>query len=81
MCIRDSYNIVHGSSFIMTLGYNDQGPVAEALLSYSQSGNPTSPYFSDQTHLYQTKQWRPVLFSSDAIADNTVSSRTISSSP
>ncbi len=78
---ESGYNIVHGSSFIMTLGYNDQGPVAEALLSYSQSGNPTSPYFSDQTHLYQTKQWRPILFSSDAIAENTVSSRTISSSP
>ncbi|MEM9760705.1 MAG: penicillin acylase family protein, partial [Pseudomonadota bacterium] len=43
------YNVVHGSSFIMTLAFTDEGPRAEAILSYSQSGNPQSEHFSDQT--------------------------------
>jgi len=61
------YPIIHGSSFILALAFDDDGPVAEALLTYSQSGNPDSPHFSDQTDLYRNKQWRPALFERDAI--------------
>jgi len=61
------YPIIHGSSFILALAFDDNGPVAEALLTYSQSGNPNSPHFSDQTDLYRDKQWRPALFERDAI--------------
>ena len=46
---KSGYNVVHGSSFIMTLGWNDAGPEAEAIMSYSQSGDPESPHFDDQT--------------------------------
>ncbi|MBM70440.1 MAG: peptidase S45 [Haliea sp.] len=56
------YPVVHGSSFILTVGFEDSGPVAEALLTYSQSGDPASPHFTDQTELYRNKQFRPVLF-------------------
>ncbi|MDP5053130.1 MAG: acylase [Congregibacter sp.] len=56
------YPVVHGSSFIYTLSFDDTGPVAEALLSYSQSGDPSSPHFSDQTSLYAQKKWREVAF-------------------
>ena len=62
------YNVVHGSSFIMTLAYTDEGPQAQAILSYSQSGNPDSDYFSDQTQLYRDKLWRDILFSPEDIA-------------
>ncbi|MDO8862149.1 acylase [Haliea sp. E1-2-M8] len=61
------YPIIHGSSFILALGFDDDGPVAEALLTYSQSGNPESPHFSDQTDLYRNKQWRPALFDRAAV--------------
>lgn len=61
------YPVVHGSSFILALGFDDDGPVAEALLTYSQSGNPDSPHFSDQTDLYRSKQWRPALFERAAV--------------
>ncbi len=73
------YNVVHGSSFIMTLAYTDEGPEAEAILSYSQSGNPDSDYFSDQTALYRDKKWRDILFSTEDIARDAISVETITS--
>jgi len=67
------YPIIHGSSFILALAFDDDGPVAEALLTYSQSGNPDSPHFSDQTDLYRNKQWRPALFERAAVEADTQS--------
>ncbi|HEY7775507.1 MAG TPA: penicillin acylase family protein, partial [Kineobactrum sp.] len=67
------YPVIHGSSFIFTLAFDDDGPVAEALLTYSQSGNPASAHFTDQTELYRNKQWRPALFDREAIERNTKS--------
>ncbi|PLW81308.1 peptidase S45 [Kineobactrum sediminis] len=67
------YPVVHGSSFIFTLSFDDDGPVAEALLTYSQSGDPASAHFTDQTELYRNKQWRPALFDRAAIERNTKS--------
>ena len=43
------------------------GPNARALLTYSQSGDPTSEHFTDQTWLFSRKEWRPVLFRDDDI--------------
>ena len=67
------YNIAHGSSFIMTLNYTENGPDAQAILSYSQSGSPDSQYFSDQTELYRDKVWRDIYFKPSDIAQNKVS--------
>ena len=73
------YNVVHGSSFIMTLAYTDEGPEAQAILSYSQSGNPGSDYFSDQTALYRDKMWRDILFEPTDIAREAISVTTLKS--
>ena len=73
------YNVVHGSSFIMTLAYTDEGPEAQAILSYSQSGNPYSDYFSDQTALYRDKMWRDILFSPQDVSRDAISVKTITS--
>ena len=56
------YPVVHGSSFILTLAFDDDGPIAEALLSYGQSGAPGAPHFADQTRLYADKRWRRIAF-------------------
>jgi acyl-homoserine-lactone acylase len=72
------YNVVHGSSFIMTLAFTDEGPEAEAILSYSQSGNPDSDFFDDQTALYRDKVWRDILFSPEDIAREAISVSTVS---
>ena len=73
------YNVVHGSSFVMTLGWTEDGPEAEALLSYSQSGDPNSPHFDDQTQLYAEKAWRPIRYTPVDIEENAISTRIVSS--
>lgn len=47
----------HGNSYMQTVTWDDNGVVAEALLSYSQSSDPDSPHYADQTALYSNKQW------------------------
>jgi acyl-homoserine-lactone acylase len=59
---KDGYLINRGSSFVMALEYTAQGPRAQAFLTYSQSGDPNSPLFYDQTQLFSEKKWRRILF-------------------
>lgn len=70
---ESGYNIAHGSSFIMALSYGEDGPTANAIMSYSQSGSPTSPHFTDQTELYRDELWRPVLYQPKDIAAGSIS--------
>lgn len=47
-----------GSSYIQAVGWDGGAcPVARTLLTYSQSSNPVSPHFSDQTRLYSGERW------------------------
>ncbi|MFF8555551.1 penicillin acylase family protein [Streptomyces sp. NPDC015501] len=47
-----------GSSYIQAVGWDDSRcPVARTLLTYSQSENPKSPHYSDQTRLYAGERW------------------------
>ncbi|WP_073975430.1 penicillin acylase family protein [Erythrobacter donghaensis] len=62
----------HGTSYIQIVGFDDQGPVADAILSYSQSTNPASPHAHDQTRAYAAKQWHRLPFSAKAIAAETI---------
>ena len=59
---KDGYLINYGTSFIMALEFTAQGPRAQAFLTYSQSGDPASPLFYDQTQLFAAKKWRHILF-------------------
>ncbi|WP_437577164.1 penicillin acylase family protein [Sorangium sp. So ce887] len=62
------YPINVGTSFVMAVEHTSGGPRAEALLTCSQSTDPTSPHFADQTELFSQKEWRPVLFAQEEIA-------------
>jgi len=62
------YPVNVGSSFMMVLEFTAQGPQAQAVLSYSQSTNPASPHFADQTRLFSESKYRPVLFTEAEIA-------------
>jgi acyl-homoserine-lactone acylase len=62
----------HGTSYIQVVGFDDKGPVADAILSYSQSTNPASPHALDQTRAYSVKQWHRLPFSADAIAADAI---------
>ncbi|WP_067489755.1 penicillin acylase family protein [Erythrobacter sp. CCH5-A1] len=57
----------HGTSYIQIVGFDETGPVADAILSYSQSTNPASPHVYDQTRAYAAKQWHRLPFSKKAI--------------
>ncbi|MFD4946010.1 penicillin acylase family protein [Streptomyces sp. NPDC058409] len=47
-----------GSSYIQAVGWTgSRCPVARTLLTYSQSSNPNSPHYSDQTELYSGERW------------------------
>ncbi|MBP6822888.1 MAG: acylase [Acidobacteria bacterium] len=59
---KEGYPITVGTSFIMALEYTANGPRAQAFLTYSQSGDPASPQYYDQTELFSAKKWRKILF-------------------
>ena len=37
-------------------------PRARTIVTYSQSTDPTSPHFADQTRMYSAKQWVRMAF-------------------
>jgi len=48
----------HGSSFIQAVQFDGDGcPDAQTILTYSQSTNPRSPHYADQTRLYARSGW------------------------
>ncbi|MEU9916641.1 penicillin acylase family protein [Streptomyces sp. NPDC051001] len=50
--------VTTGSSHLQAVGWDgSRCPVARTLLSYSQSSNPNSPHYSDQTRLYSQEKW------------------------
>jgi acyl-homoserine-lactone acylase len=66
---QGGYLINYGSSYMQLVEYPQAGPPrAKALISYSQSTDPHSPFFSDQTHLFSRSLWRDCLFSEAQIA-------------
>ncbi len=48
-------------------------PQAATLLTYSQSGNPTSPHYADQTRLFAQRQWVTPYFCAAQVAAHAVS--------
>ena len=45
--------IMHGNSYIQVIGWDEDGNLdARGLLTYSQSPEPDSPHYADQTRLY-----------------------------
>ena len=73
----NAYEIKDGASWVMALEFTEAGPKADAFLAYSQSHDPESEFYADQTRLYSTGDWRPVLFTKEDIANDLVSSSTL----
>jgi acyl-homoserine-lactone acylase len=46
-----------GNSYIQFVTWDSAGPVAEGILTYGQSSNPASPFYSDQTRKYAAGEW------------------------
>ena len=51
-------NITGGNSYIQTVSWDEsECPQAQAIITTSQSVDPESPHYSDQSELYARKEW------------------------
>ncbi len=66
-------SIQHGASWIYVVEFTDAGPKSQGFLTYSESTDPTSPHYSDQTELYSKKGWDDLLWRDEDVEKATVS--------
>lgn len=66
------YAVVHGASYMQAVTFDEKGPVAQAVLSYSQSTDPASPHYADQTRTFSKKQLHRFPFSKAEIAEDAI---------
>jgi len=61
-------NIRGGNSHIQAVTWDDSAcPIAEGMLTHSQSTDPASPHYGDQTPVYSAKEWIPLPFCAEDI--------------
>jgi acyl-homoserine-lactone acylase len=69
----------NGSTFIMATELTPDGPRTRTILTYSESANPSSPHYSDQTALFSRGQWVTERFTEAEInADSQLQTTTLS---
>ncbi|AZF48054.1 acylase [Pseudomonas sp. R2-7-07] len=54
--------VVSGTSYLQIVTFDDKGPQAVGVLAFSESSNPESNYFKDQTQAFSEKKLRPLPF-------------------
>jgi len=54
--------VVSGSSYLQIVTFDDQGPHAQGVLTFSLSSNPASKYAKDQTQAFSEKKLRSLPF-------------------
>ncbi|WP_066095784.1 penicillin acylase family protein [Xanthomonas massiliensis] len=57
-----------GNSFVAVVEFGPQGPVARAVSTGGESGDPSSPHFADQAQRYADGDLRPVHFTAEDVA-------------
>jgi acyl-homoserine-lactone acylase len=65
---KDGLRIDYGTSYVQTVGFDERGPLAQALLTYGQSTDPKSPHATDQLRLFSRKQWPVLPFHAEDVA-------------
>lgn len=70
-------SVRHGTSFVMAVEFTAEGPQSRGLLAYSQSTDPGSAHYADQTRAYSEKRWDPLRFQRAAVVASTLSKRTL----
>jgi acyl-homoserine-lactone acylase len=68
-----------GSSYIQDVTWKPDGrcPEAATLLTYSESANPDSPYYDDQTLLFSHREWATAFFCADQVAAHAMSTTVV----
>jgi acyl-homoserine-lactone acylase len=65
--VEDHFQVVGGSSYIQLVSFAESGPVAHGVLAFSQSADPASPHFADQTRLFSKQAWPLLPFSDEQV--------------
>jgi acyl-homoserine-lactone acylase len=60
------------TSYVQVVRFGPHGPEADAILANSQSSDPASPFYSDQTEMYSQKQWLSLPFSREDVAAHAI---------
>ncbi len=72
--------VTMGSSYVQAVTWNNSAcPLARTILTYSESDNPRSPFFDDQTAMFSRKRWVHERFCANDVNANTVTKTTVSS--
>jgi acyl-homoserine-lactone acylase len=70
--VSSGLSVFHGSSYIQAVGFDDKGPTVKAVLTYSQSTDPASPYYADQTREFSKRELHRYPFSAAEVAADIV---------
>jgi acyl-homoserine-lactone acylase len=70
--VKGGFAVVHGASYVQSVTFDDKGPIANAVLTYSQSTDPASPHYADQTREFSQKKLHRYPFSDAEIAADTI---------
>jgi acyl-homoserine-lactone acylase len=65
-------NPTFATSYIQVVSFGPKGPEADAILANSQSSDPASPFYADQTEMYSEKLWLNLPFTTDAVAAHAI---------
>jgi acyl-homoserine-lactone acylase len=69
---------LHGSSYVQVVTWGRGAcPNARTILTYSESTNPESPFYADQTTMFSQKKWVTDLFCRAAVLRGTRSTTTV----
>lgn len=70
-------DVYYGSSALSIVSFEEGMPKAQGFLTYSQSTDPDSPYFADQTQRFSDEAWIDLPFRESAIASDRDYSRVV----
>ena len=65
-------NPTAATSYVQVVSFGPKGPEADAILANSQSSDPASPFYADQTEMYSKKLWLTLPFTADAVAAHAI---------
>ncbi|MFO8010731.1 MAG: penicillin acylase family protein [Dehalococcoidia bacterium] len=55
------------SSYIWAVEFTENGPEFRGILTYSNSANPNSPHYADQTRMFSQKEWLDIPFNDEDV--------------
>lgn len=70
---KGGFRVIHGASWVQSVTFDDTGPVAKGVLTYSQSTNPESPHYADQTREWSKLKLHSIPFTDAQIAADAIS--------